>query len=144
MSTLNVRLATEQEIPLVAERMLHAREQLGYGKILPSVTPLALTKWLYTLLTKDATCRVFVAEEDGKVLGHVGAGLSRTFLPPHTLYVSEWAWYVEKGASKRVGVALWKEAVAWGLTMGAKISCYAIPQRGTSERVIIETLKWRG
>ena len=76
----------------------------------------------HKLLTA-AHCCLYVAEQDGQLVGLCGGEISRHFLAPHVPVLSEWAWWVEPNhRTGSAGARLWLTVCAWARERGAVAS----------------------
>jgi GNAT superfamily N-acetyltransferase len=123
-----IRLATPMDLDAVFELAVAMRQETHW-KDVPFTPDRATTVWsLMLLLATSPNHVLYVAEEDGRVVGFCLGAVTVNVFVPQVPFVAELGWFVEP-ASRHLGlgVKLWKQVIDWGRTRGAKASIYSKP-----------------
>lgn len=87
------------------------------GQDYPEVMSILL---VHRLLTNPNVC-LYVAEQEGKIVGLCGGEIDSHFLAPHVPLLREWAWWVvPEHRMGSIGARLWLTVLSWAKTRGVR------------------------
>jgi hypothetical protein len=130
-----IRHATLADIPACARAIATLKDRLAWRVMPQPFTAEALADWLYLHLEDRHRC-LFLVEQQGAILAGCGGVLGKQELPPHLVFVWEWAWW----GRPRQAVKAWHQVKAWGRDHGAVLSRAS---RYSTHPPIRETVHWR-
>ena len=127
---MGVRIATVNDLPWL--RVLFAQSLKEIGPFTyPTMDDAELDEFVrsvYIHLTQNPDFRVFVAEEDGKIVGFLGGQLDgRSVGRPHVIARPHWL-YIEPSARKKgVATALMQAGLVWLRERGiTHVECFGM------------------
>jgi hypothetical protein len=123
-----IRLATEQDIPVLVRGMLQLRQQTAWASVEGDYSDVSLRQFLTLRLRAiDSVCYLW----DDPVDACCGITLNTMFHPPYLPYVHEWAWW----GAPRPAVQCWHACLEWGRRQGAVYSLRVQSQPGPATSV---------
>ena len=114
-----IRLAHPADMTAVVELMFALQQETHWRKFEMSAAHVEATivRWL----TESGQHALFIAEDDGALVGLCGGEITSNPFFPHVPFVQEWAWYVRPEYRQNgAGPALLRALYRWGKARGAR------------------------
>lgn len=120
-----IRLATPQDLEAVADCIVALRAGTVWQHLDFTSNRDHVLAWLWDTLTTKPSHVLFVAEQDGDIVGLIGGELVTEYFVPDKTLLLEWAWYVKPAyRGKRLGWQLWQAMAEWAKAHGASAAIY--------------------
>lgn len=142
-----IRHATGEDYEQILDCLMKFARSMAYRMIPSSSEYLSnprpyMGAWITRQFERVPTA-MFVAEDDGRLIGICAGSIVDFPLVPDFPHLREWAWWVEgESRTGRTGVALFHALKAWAKKHGARGCVWGEPKEGT-ETTMTETLHWR-
>lgn len=121
--TVTIRQAQIPDLAVCVEMVLALQQETFWKHMQEKADPLAMTIFILNRLFKDGNFCLYVAEQDGKIVGICGGEIVTHFLAPQAPILTEWAWWVVPEARQgTVGARLWLTVCQWAKERGVKYS----------------------
>ena len=146
-TTLTLRLAEPSDLDAVAQLAVALRDDTHWRDVDFTPDPEAISLWLLAVLSTTTNHVLYVAEQEGQVVGFCLGLLTVHPLVAQVPVIYEQGWYITPEVrSGTLGMDLWHLVVEWGRQRGAKAACYCIPAKRVHLRNgyrVAETLYWK-
>lgn len=121
-----IRLAKPQDLSAVADGIVAMRQDTVWQHVTLEPNLSHVLTWLWQTLTNNPAHVLFVAEQDGDIIGFIGGELVTEYFVPDKPLLTEWAWYVKPAYRKqRIGWQLWQAMKEWAQARGAVAAIYS-------------------
>jgi len=116
---MTIRLANVEDLGVVAELIVALRQETIWKTVAFTPDVLEIEYGLLIALCQPQH-RLWVAEDDGAIIGMCGVEVTTQRFIPTVPYLQEWALWVAP-SHRRTGLAgqLWRRACRWGKEVGA-------------------------
>lgn len=140
-----IRAARMEDMPKVVACLWLFFLESPWKAVCPEPDPIYAGGWVLEKLMHDPKSQLFVAAQDGELIGVCGGTILDWPMIAHHPYLWEWAWWVTpEHRHSDVAEQLWAQLTAWakehGATMAARGRVHALDIGKIRETLIWESL----